>query len=535
MSDYLSTTARPPPIKKCRRGAQRRKFQTLLESVSSRIPTRESIEPTANRMHSPISILNDDVLLNIFYLFRLDVVPVYEESEPSNVVNDWLCLRWWYKPAHVSRRWRRIILSSPSLLDLHLLCTNLNKVHVADMLAHSPPLPLAVFYSDTTFNITAEDEEHALLAISHHDRVHSIVLWMPAANLQRLIPAMGSVFPNLEYLSINCRWQADVISFTLPQTFQAPSLHHIYLGRIALPKRSPILTSNGGLVSLWLFDIPASAYFPPNYMLTQLSHMPQLEKLGIEFSFPVPNRDVENTAITTDVSLPNLGSFSFKGVSTYLEGLLARIMTPVLSMFEVELFNQLTFTVPRLLQFIRSSDFESTRLYLAFDPNFFILRTDGHQGLWGRSLDLRIRCRHLDWQVASAAQLFHSLSPVLSVVEKLTLSHWKHSQSSEWHNDVDRIQWRKLLEPFSNVKVLHVEVNVEGNHATCKGLFCSLRSEEGESSMELLPNLQELSYFGDQVVRDEFTPFIKERQAAGHPVHLSWSWSISRSASSSHV
>jgi hypothetical protein len=463
-------------------------------------------------------------------------VPVHEESEPSNVVNNWLGLRWWYKLAHVSRQWRRIILASPSLLDLQLVCTNLNKVPVADMLAHSPPLPLAIFYSDITFNITPDDEEHALLAISQRDRVHSIVLWMPAANLERLIPAMCGDFPILEYLSINCRPQTDVISFTVPQSFQAPSLRHIYLERVALQMQSPILKFNGGLVSLGLFDIPTSAYFPPNYILTQLSRMPQLEKLGIEFSFPIPNRDVEDTAIMTDINLPNLGSFSFKGVSTYLEGLLSRIMTPVLSVFEVELFNQLTFTVPRLLQFIDSSDFISTTLWLAFDPNYFILRTDGHQGSWGRSLDLRIKCRHLDWQVASAAQLFHSLSPVLSVVEKLTLSHWKHSQSSEWHNDVDRIQWRKLLEPFSNVKVLHVEVNVEGDdHVTCKGLFRSLRSEEGEPPMEILPNLKELSYFGDQVVRDEFTPFINERQVAGHPVHLSWSWSISRSASSSHV
>jgi hypothetical protein len=109
-------------------------------------------------------------------------------------------------------------------------------------------------------------------------------------------------------MSINCRWQADVISFTLPQTFQAPSLRHIYLERVALPIRSPILTSNGGLVSLWLFDIPASAYFPPNYMLTQLSLMPQLEKLGIEFSFPLPNRDAEDNAIMTYVTLPNLGT-----------------------------------------------------------------------------------------------------------------------------------------------------------------------------------------------------------------------------------
>jgi hypothetical protein len=60
--------------------------------------------------------------------------------------------------------------------------------------------------------------------------------------------------------------------------------------------------------------------------------MPQLETLGIIFSFPVPNRDIErqlsHTQITTPISLPNLHRFSFQGVSTYLEVLVRRITAP---------------------------------------------------------------------------------------------------------------------------------------------------------------------------------------------------------------
>jgi hypothetical protein len=156
--------------------------------------------------------------------------------------------------------------------------------------------------------------------------------------------------------------------------------------------------------------------------------MPQLEKLGVEFSFPVPKRDfVDTTIMTRHMILPNLRSFSFKGVTAYLEGLLARITTPVLFAFHVKFFNQLTFTVPRLLQFIRSSEdfvMTLTSLSLVFDPNFqvIILKMDGHRGSCGRSFDLWIKCRYLNWQVASAARLFHPRSPVLSVVEKLTLN-----------------------------------------------------------------------------------------------------------------
>jgi hypothetical protein len=52
--------------------------------------------------------------------------------------------RWWYTLAHVCQRWRNIILGSTTYLGLSLLCTY--GTPVADMLAHSPPLPLVVGY-----------------------------------------------------------------------------------------------------------------------------------------------------------------------------------------------------------------------------------------------------------------------------------------------------------------------------------------------------------------------------------------------------
>jgi hypothetical protein len=67
----------------------------------------------------------------------------------------------------------------------------------------------------------------------------------------------------------------------------------------------------------------------------------------------------------------------------------------------------------------------------------------------------------LDWQVSSTAQISNALSQVLSAVEHLTLDldhdvHW-HSQSSDEHNGVGRIEWRNLLRSFGNVKTLRVE------------------------------------------------------------------------------
>jgi hypothetical protein len=509
MSGYSSTDQ--CPIKGPNQGAPSGESQSSMSLFCP--PTRKSTERTCNRRHSPIPTLNDDILLNIFYLYR---IVIEGNASPSMTFTKWKCdcERWWYKLAQVSQRWRRLIHSSPSWLDLCLLCTY--GVPVADMLAHSPPLPLTIFYSEYNREMTAKDEEGALLALSHHDRLRRIDLWMPAQKLGKLITAMDGLFPILDFLFIFGDLKETMI---LPQTFQAPNLRQIHLQRVALPIRSPLLTSTAGLVTLRLIDIPRSAYFPPNYILARLSLMPQLEKLVVSFHSPIPNRDVVNTPIVAHVTLPNLRYFEFKGVSAYLEGLLAWISAPVLSTLRVHFFNQLTFTVPHLLEFMQTSvNLISNVVRLAFNRNSVRLSTQSlDQNGQERFLWLVIMCRHLDWQVASAAQILGTISPVLSVVKDLKLDHWEHNLSSEWHNEVDRAQWRELLRPFSNVNTLHVkeELAVELSRSLC--------SEDGEMPLELLPNLLELKCRGTgsgDAFSDAFTPFVNERQAAGHPVRV---------------
>jgi hypothetical protein len=98
-------------------------------------------------------------------------------------------------------------------------------------------------------------------------------------------------------------------------------------------------------------------------------------------------------------------------------------------------------------------------------------------------------------------------------VEQLTLSHVEYSQSPEWHNEIDPTQWRGILRPFGNLTTLRVQNSLAGR------LSRSLQADDGEPPVELLPNLKELGYSGDDA-RDAFIPFIDERQVAGHPVNL---------------
>jgi hypothetical protein len=481
---------------------------TLVSLICSQ--TCKLIGLNSNRRHSPIHILNDDVLLHIFYLYRLAEPDEYDDSTGAHLVA-WYRQRWWYRLAHVCHLWRNLILESPPQLDLHLYCTN--GVPVADMLAHSPPLPLTICY-DTQRELTAEDESGILLALSHRDRVHHIYFWK-LPNVGKFTTVMDDQFPTLERMYIQLDSRTEVV---LPVTFQAPNLRHVILWTAYLPIGSPLLaTSAVGLVSLKLINVPASAYFPPSYILTRLSLMLQLEILSIAFKSPIPSREVERllrqTPHMTQVTLPNLHRFVFNGVNAYLEGLVAPISAPFLNIVHVYLFNQLSFTLPRLLQFMQTlENFRFTAVQVTFGARAVSLHAV--PWTWNTPLMLRIRCEDLDWQVASMVQIFGILSPVLSTVEQVTFSYEVHKESSEWDNNVDQRQWRELLRPFPNAKTIRVQDDLVSK------IFRSLTSDDGEPPLELLPNLEEVGYSGESNAPDAFTPFLNERQVAGNPISL---------------
>ena len=112
-----------------------------------------------------IHILDDDSLLNVFYLYRPFLLGE-DHDDNSRLIGgerQWVGERWWYKLAHVCRRWRNVALGSPFHLGLCLVCTF--GTPVADMLAHSPPLPLIIDYSYADWDITAEEEERIVFAL----------------------------------------------------------------------------------------------------------------------------------------------------------------------------------------------------------------------------------------------------------------------------------------------------------------------------------------------------------------------------------
>ena len=467
-----------------------------------------------------IHILDDDSLLNVFYHCRPFLLGEDQDGYGRTMggTGRWARGRWWYKILHVCQRWRRVILGSAFYLGLSLVCTN--DTPVADMLAHSPSLPLDIDYNEEYhIKIAGEDEERAFLALKQYSRVRRVRLNMSATSLQKLIVAMDDEYPILEYLIILSPVDDESSISQFPETLQAPNLRHLYLHGFALPIGSRLLTTAVGLVTLGLSMADTSTYFHPNILLRWLSFMPQLETLVVYFLFPIPKRDVErqltHTPIATPTTLPNLHNFDFSGVETYLEALVHRITTPRLENLRIFFSNQLTFSVKRLLQFVNATEsltFKSAKF--GFYDDQFDVKVYPHEEAEIIALSITVLCCHLDWQLSSAAQILNSLSPLFSAVNHLTVDHDVHSQSSEEHNEGDRTEWHRLLGSLRNVKTLHIEEGLVEELSRC------LELDDGELTLELLPELQELTYSGSSNTSNAFTSFISARQDAGRPLTL---------------
>jgi hypothetical protein len=221
-------------------------FYTLLDSLDCEI-TQHTINRTPI---TSINVFSDDLLLKIFYHCRPVLSDEHGADDNLNSERrEWANERWWYKLAHVCRKWRDLVLASASHLRLCLLCTY--GTPVADMLRYPPPLPLIIDYGNEDREVTAQDEEGILLALRRRRRVRCIRLWMCAPSLRRLLATMDGEFQTLENLYVKPLTN-DSNDLALPNTFNAPHIRHFALRNVTYPPdmfrpppRIPHLPSTG--------------------------------------------------------------------------------------------------------------------------------------------------------------------------------------------------------------------------------------------------------------------------------------------------
>ena len=396
------------------------------------------------------------------------------------------------------------------------------------MLAHSPPLPLIIdyFLTKNARDFTAKDEEGIILALEKRDRVRRVRLSVPFPGLQKIIPSIDGEYPALEYLIMGPLTKNKSTAVMLPERFQAPRLCHLLLKGIALPTESRLLTTAVGLVTLTLILDHPSTYVQPNNLLQWLSFMPRLESFQINFLYHVSDDDMEwqlmQMHTMTHFTLPSLHKFVFQGSSAYVGALAPWLSTPHLEELVIDFNNQLTFSVPPLLQFMETTEnlrFDSAKLEFDFSKGRIFVGMYLREDAKTFALSMFVYYSHLDWQVSFLAHIFDSLSQIPSTVEHLTFEHKLPGWLRKKHIEVDRSEWRRLLRSFYNVKTLCV------NGRLVKEISRCLRLVDGEHPLELLPKLQELTYCGPiweggYHARGGFTSFADARQNAGRPVTL---------------
>jgi hypothetical protein len=467
-----------------------------------------------------IDSLSEDILLEIFDAHRklYELQPHYE--------NFWNSRDGWFKLAHVCQSWRRVVHSSPSRLDMHLLFTPHRSSRV-NMLKSIPPFPILVDYS--LANWTEREQGLAVAAIGgkNRSRVHGISLRRGRnAHMDKLLRALSHPFPELESLLIGSSLDHDY-ELILPAAFlsgSAPRLRRLTLRDVAPIFLPPLLSFTTDLIELSLTLRISRNALPEASLIANLQRLSCLRRLELRLMYthatisdlpwpPTEPRDI--------VPLPNLIHFAFSGQRHYLEALVFELAAPHLQHLNVDIGDTTyTFPIPYLCRFICDTNiqFDFVRLHFAPFQVKFTAETrpkSGHASASAQSFNI-IFPEH-----TSLEEMGNRLSGPLTTVEELVV---------EWGmiGGTRHVQWRRFFDHLRQVKLIQVpsQVAIEVAHAfrpdgQALAVDVLPALEQVKVQMVHMPPLSDNSMNPYITIPNAFDPLIAARRRVGCPITLS--------------
>jgi hypothetical protein len=218
------------------------------------------------------------------------------------------------------------------------------------------------------------------------------------------------------------------------------------------------------------------------------------------------------------IILPSLTHLYFRGVTEYLEDLVAQIDVPLLEDAFITFFNQLVFDISLFPKFLSRAE-----QYAVLDQADIVLYTryisatlSSKSGTVDPTkLKLSISCSKLDWQLSSLAQVCHLTLSTMSNLDRLDIREDQNSPP-DWQDDIENIQWLELFQPFTTVKDLHLSEEVASRVAP------ALQELAEEWVADVLPGLQNLFAVGLQSSEpiQAIGRFTAARELSGYPVAL---------------
>ena len=444
-------------------------------------------------------MLPDDVLLGIFDFF----------------VREAYRMEGWQTLVHVCRRWRRIVLGSPRRLNLRLVCSD--KTPARDTLDVWPALPL---FTDCWER--GEGADNTVAVLERSDRVCEIKLRdLGRSNLEQISAAMQVPFPELTFLLFSSNGKT---MSALSDSFlggSAPRLQYLELKGITFPGLPELLLSATHLITLDLDNIPHSGYFSPEAIIAALSTLTCLETLRLLFESPQsrPDPEHQHPPPQTRPLLPSLTHFWFKGVSEYLEVVVAHIDAPRLRYLEITLFNDIVFDTPQLTQFIsRTPTMKALdKAHVTFKGYNAAVELASLTSGEYETLKVRIPCKELDWQVSSMEQVCTSCLPPLLTLD-LHIDGNPHYRQ-HWQGNVENVLWLRLLHPFTFVKNLYLSEEI------ARRIVPTLQDLVGDRATEVLPTLENIFLEEGQQsgpVQEGIQQVVAVRRATSHPIAVSY-------------
>jgi hypothetical protein len=358
----------------------------------------------------------------------------------------------------VCGRWRDVIFQSPLRLNLQILCTF--RTPAKEKLGIWPALPLTVLigYCPPTWNT-----DNITSSLEHRDRIYKISIGSPSSSLlESLLSMMQEPFPLLTALNLSLYGQM-ASSTRIPDWFlggSAPHLRYLSLENVSFPALPGLLLSATNLVTISLQNVPPSGYISPEAMVTSLFLMTKLECLKLRFqsSRSCRGRESQDSPLPTRFVLPVLTCIEFRGVSEYLEVLVARIQAPLLNYLEITFFSKPVFHTSHLSEFVsRIPKFRALKeAHVVFSGGNISVRVPSpRQPLGHTVLSVGISHKDPNWWPSTVAQLYTSTLPLFHTVERLYMrlppAHWQVAQDSDWLD---------LLRPFAAVKNLYLSKKV---------------------------------------------------------------------------
>jgi hypothetical protein len=420
--------------------------------------------------------------------------------------------RSWPRLVHTCRKWRRIVLASEQDLHLPLVCTH--GTPELKFLDHWPNLPIVVQYGGSLEldPLAPEDEVNIMTALNQSDRVHSISLTVTSSLLEKL-NAIKRPFSKLEGLILLSRDSAQV---TLPSAFGwGTRLRRLHLIRIVFSALPLLLYSSKNLVDLKLHEVPNPWLFSPEALTDALSGMVQLRSLSLHF-LPTTAHICVTMPSRTRIVFPVLTRLDFRGITKYLEDLVARIDTPRLGDIEVTFFNESILDFSKLGEFIDRIEIHKSHRRADILSSERAISISLTQSGAPTCLTFQLLCEPLALQLSTMSQLSITFSTLLIDVKDLRVNATRQSREGD---DLDSERWLECITSFTGVKWFHIAGNI---------LIDIVRAlqQPDKRRKNVLPSLKTL-YLPQPGprqarLREMVVSFMVLRRLSGHPIEVEY-------------